>query len=111
MSYNDSIADLRNKVSANPSPESSTSLAFVTEAFQGWNAVEIFNLREMLWSLMKARADQDMNSKTHIFRGSELQGVENQECEICNWRLTGHLWAEIDENGSVVNCSIKEKSK
>lgn len=111
MSYNDSVDSLRTKISSNPSPESSTSLAFVTETFQGWNTVEIFTLRELLWSLMKARADEQINSKNVVFRGSQLKGVEHQMCEICGGHLYGHLWAEIDENGSVVKCSFKENQQ
>lgn len=111
MSYNDSVDALRTKISVNPTPESPTSLNFANETFQGWNTVELFTLREMLWSIMKARADQEMNSSTHVFRGSELRGVEKQKCELCGGHLYGHLWAEIDENGLVVKCSVKENKQ
>lgn len=107
MSDNNCLEELRNKISTTNLSGQGPDFSFVGKAFEGWNSVELFFLREALWTLMQTRAVHLMSSQTVTFRGDQLSGVEKQTCEICGMYLRNHIWAEINENGDVVSCSVK----
>lgn len=111
MSYDDSLDALRTKLSASESTDTKLNLPVVKEAFQGWNQVEIFFLRELLWAEMQRRANTEFDSPVSRFRGFQLRGIEKQQCDVCRKHLYGHLWADIDESGAVINCSVKENKQ
>ena len=47
------------------------------------------------------------------FYQADLAGLslDKQPCEACGMHLREHKWADLDPNGIVFNCSIKELLK